>query len=197
MRSIAPKQRYITLLLLAVLVCQALAWLQENAGAVKRVYQTLGQTALWRSANFSQSQKFADYIVFLDENISTDLRVILPPGDAGPKILSTTPMMQFYLLPRQVINCETTECVLKLNLRKSAVLLVGDFPGEQIESLYANKLMFNERWGVLIPDSSWVSTPAERTPHLTSLLWAMLLPMAWIGMLSLTGWGWVRVVLHV
>lgn len=190
------------------LLLQAWFWAQEHAGSFRRVYLSLGQSALWRGANFSQSQKFADYVLFLLSSVPEDLRVVLPPQDAGPKILGTTPMMQFFLLPRPVINCDSAACLDSLALGDSAVLLVGDFPGREAESrlqaALPRRLMFDQGWGVRLPAGSGQAAspvpgppvpPARRSPgplvarpaSLLQLLGWALPPLAWLGLLTLSG----------
>jgi hypothetical protein len=65
----------------------------------------IGQSGQWRSAYFFQGGQFADFIKFIHLNTPENARVVLPPRDSGPSALSTTPLMQFFLAPRQVINC--------------------------------------------------------------------------------------------
>lgn len=193
-RLISPKNVWFWLSAAAILLgllFQGYFWAQEFGSSFRRVYASLGQSAVWRSANFSQSQKFADYIIFLLRSVPQDMRVVLPPQDAGPKILGTTPMMQFFLFPRQVINCDSPGCVASLSLENSAVLLVGGFPGAAAESLPLKKLMFDDSWGVLLPAGK-TGVEVGRPADLLNLGAQAVLPAVWLGLLALAGWLVIR-----
>ena len=176
-----------SLLLVGVLVQGALllglSWRDLNG-----VRKTLGMPALWRSANFSQGAKFADYVLFLNENIPAGGRAVLPPAGYGPRALGTTPYMQFFLSPRQVINCTDPDCARNLSPDNTYLLVAEGFPGEEAAKRFGERRMFNDEWGVLLPSGA---PPGGSSPqgfdHITDLLLAALSPLLWLGALTLCG----------
>jgi hypothetical protein len=99
----------ISLLGLAVLI-QLTILGRDTFRETPRLIADLGQPAAWRSARYSQGRRFAQYIQFLNQVIPPDSRVVLPPDSAAPRAIATTPLMQFFLLPRSVINCTSPDC---------------------------------------------------------------------------------------
>ena len=108
-----------TLLLLialgVILLFQGALLFKEARPNLLRVYRDAGQHALWRGARFSHGVNFAQYTAFLNEAIPEDSRVVLPPAEFGPKYLRHTPNMQFFLAPRQVVNCTDPTCLENIN----------------------------------------------------------------------------------
>jgi hypothetical protein len=192
MLRVLNRQRLVTLLLGCFLAAQIMLWFQENAGSFRRVFLVLGQPAVWRGANFGQSQKFADYVAFLNEHIPLDYRVVLPPQFAGPKVLGTTPIMQYFLAPRQVINCGSAACIEQLSVEKTAVLIVGEFPGQAAWKRWPARSMFDGGWGVLLPGQEGGGTPLPRPASLISLLLGATPALAWLFALSAAGWSIIR-----
>jgi hypothetical protein len=174
-------------LLVGALIQAALVlgmWLPE----LKGVRDTLGTPALWRSANFSQGARFADFVLFLNENIPAQGRVVLPPEGFGPRALGTTPFMQFFLAPRQVINCTDPDCAQHLSTENTYLLVVESFPGEEAFGRYAQRRMFDERWGVLLPDGAQSGLPIHPGfDRMLDILLAALPPLLWMGILTLAG----------
>ena len=160
---------------------------------LKGVRDTLGQPALWRSAYFSQGDKFAGYILFLNENIPPGGRVVLPPVGFGPKALGTTPFMQFFLIPRPVINCLDEACAQKISVENTSILVVEEFPGETVTLKFGTRLMFNNKWGVLkSAGSESAGNPVHPGfTHLVDILLAALWPLLWLGVMTLSGFIWV------
>ncbi len=179
----------LTLLLLAGVFIQGFLLIGRSLDDLEGVRATLGMPALWRSAYFSQGKKFADYVLFLNENIPAQGRVVLPPTGYGPKFLGITPVMQFFLAPRQVLNCPDQECAERLSPENTFIIVIEDFPGEAAAQKYALRLMFNEKWGLLQPpEKGTVSYPAQPGfSRIADILIAALLPLAWLGALSLAG----------
>jgi 4-amino-4-deoxy-L-arabinose transferase-like glycosyltransferase len=168
---------------------QAALVLGRSLDDLNGVRLTLGMPALWRSAYFSQGEKFADYVVFLNENIPTGGRVVLPPSGYGPKLVGNTPSMQFFLSPRQVINCLDLECAANLSVDNTYLLVVDDFPGDVVTQKFGRVLMFNERWGLLQPPGAGVTgLPAQRGfSSIAEILIAAFWPVLWMVVLSLSG----------
>ena len=93
------------------------------------IYPVSTKHALWRSANFSQGRKFAQFVEFLNLHIPEETRVVLPPRDLTRQALGNTPLMQFFLTPREVINCVDTGCLESISLENTYLIIVKGFPG--------------------------------------------------------------------
>jgi hypothetical protein len=176
-------------LLLAGALIQGVLILGRSLDDLNAVRLTLGMPALWRSAYFSQGEKFAGYVAFLNENIPIEGRVVLPPSSYGPKLVGNTPSMQFFLSPRQVINCLDLECAANLSVENTYLLVVDDFPGDVVTQRFGRQLMFDERWGLLQPPGTELAgLPAQRGfSSLVGILVAAFWPVLWLGVLSLSG----------
>jgi hypothetical protein len=124
----------------------------EASRDLGQVRNAIGQSGLWRSANFAQGQRFANYIRFLHQNIPEEGRVVLPPQQFGPKSLSTTPYMQFFLAPREVVNCTAADCLENLTTQNTYILAVRGFPGQKLPSTSGEVRMFDNQWGVVLPE---------------------------------------------
>ena len=183
------KTRLLPLLLLAGVLIQGILSLGSSLDDLKGVRATLGMPALWRSAYFSQGKKFADYVLFLNENIPAQGRVVLPPTGYGPKFLGNTPVMQFFLAPRQVLNCTDRECAEKLSPENTFLIAIEDFPSEAAAQKFGQRLTFNEQWGLLLPPgTAAVSYPTQPGfSRFLDILVAAIWPVAWLGALSLAG----------
>jgi hypothetical protein len=183
------KSGLLGLLLLVGVLVQGFLILGSSLDDLKGVRATLGMPAVWRSAYFSQGKKFADYVLFLSENIPTQGRVVLPPTDYGPKFLGITPVMQFFLAPRQVLNCPDRECAERLSPENTYLIVIEDFPGEAAAHKYGQRLMFNEQWGLLQPHGTGAVSYSTQPgfSRIVDILVAALAPVAWLGALSLAG----------
>ena len=177
-------------LLAGVLIQAAIVlaiWLPELVG-VRRAF---GMPAGWRGANFSQGGRFADYVLFLNAGIPEEGRVVLPPVGFGPKSLGATPIMQFFLSPRRVINCTASDCIQNLSIENTYVLVVGAFPGEGAAGQFAEQRMFDDKWGVLRPVGAPIGMSEEaRLPafeRMVDILKAALPPLLWLAVLALSG----------
>jgi len=142
------KRLLLPVLLVICVVVQGVFLLRVLPRQIMEVWKTIGHPAAWRGANFSQGHKFADYILFLNQNIPQNARVVLPPMDQGAKALATTPFMQFFLAPRQVLNCNDLACANNLSGEDTYFLIVNDFPGSGVEQNPQQRIMFDQAWGV-------------------------------------------------
>ena len=145
------KTLFLSVFLVAGILFQGWDLLDAAIQDLIQVRNAIGQSGLWRSANFAQGQRFANYIRFLHENIPEDGRVVLPPEGIGPKSISTTPYMQFFLAPRQVINCTEPDCLENLSTENTYILAVRNFPGQALSSTGGEVHMFDDQWGVVLP----------------------------------------------
>ncbi len=181
-------QRPLTGLLALALIFQlaALGW--EVGHAIPRFAGDLSQPAWWRGAKVHQGRKFAQYIQFLRANIPDSDRVILPPAQISSKALAATPLMQFFLTPRAVVNCTDPTCVKDLSLENSYVLVIGDFPGPEALAR-GRQQMFDADWGVLLPATS--DQPLKSIPESKPGIWRLalegLVALLWLGGLTWAG----------
>ncbi len=161
-----------------------------------RLFGDLGQPALWRGARSSQGYRFADYIAFLHQNIPPGAWVVLPPPTAGSKAIANTPLMQFFLLPRRVINCTDYACIKNLSLVDTYVLVVNDFPGVEILSL-GQGLRFSDEWGLfMLPDNAPQQLfPLTGYTRGLQIIRDVLLPCVWMFILALAGYVAVALLL--
>ncbi|OGO34474.1 MAG: hypothetical protein A2W35_16820 [Chloroflexi bacterium RBG_16_57_11] len=185
----------ISLLGLAVLI-QLTMLGRDTFREFPRLISDLGQPAAWRSARYSQGRRFAQYIRFLNQVIPPEGRVVLPPDSAAPRAIATTPLMQFFLLPRRVINCTGPDCLETLSLQDTAVLVTGGFPGPEILS-QGRLEQFDADWGVLLPLEQAPNNPPppQGYSHATEIARDFLLATAWLASLTLGGFMFVRQLL--
>lgn len=187
--------------LIAGILFQGWNLVGEVSRDLGQVRKAIGQSGLWRSANFAQGQRFANYVRFLHQNIPEGGRVVLPPDKVGPKSLSTTPYMQFFLAPRQVINCTRADCLESISTQNTYILSVRGFPGEALSSTTGEVRMFDDQWGVVLPTDPQPGNLSyfqafENLFELSvtvfwSLLWLFLLTMSGAIIIAclVPGWG--------
>ena len=190
------KRLLLSALLVVCVLIQGVILLDILPGQFLEVWKTIGGPAAWRGANFSQGHKFADYILFLNQYIPENARVVLPPIDQGAKALATTPIMQFFLAPRQVLNCNDQACAQNLSRENTYILIVNDFPGSGVEQNPQQRIMFDQAWGVLLPGGP-ASSPGSQLPAYKSLLemgWAAVWPVLWLLVLTGCGYLWVQLL---
>jgi hypothetical protein len=167
------------------------------------VWRDKGQSALWRSARYSQGYRFAGFVQFLLTNIPEDGLVILPSGEDAPRALSTSPYMQFYLVPRKVINCPNEECYQRLLTSSPYLLIVSKNEESALQKFTGERVMYDQGWGLLIPDhaSLNVGTSPLGFNTILELLQAGLLPGIWLILILTSGYlmverfvpGWNRI----
>ena len=186
--SIKNFLRFLAVLLIVFLAWQVVYSFRGISSELLQVYENMGQSGLWRSAKFFQGTKFANYIQFLNENIPDDAVVLLPSRELAPKSLATTPIMQFYLSPREIINCTDLTCLETSISGNAVILIVKKFP--PITKLSDGEVvMFDDTWGVLLPDGA----SKERQAIITGfgswleIVRAAVLPLIWLLLLMLIG----------
>lgn len=148
------KTIFLSVFLVAGILFQGWNLLSAANHELDQVRKAIGQSGLWRSANFAQGQRFANYIRFLHENIPEDARVVLPPEGFGPKSLSATPYMQYFMVPRQVINCLDVACLENLSTENTYILAVRGFPGQTPATMDGDLRMFDDQWGLVLPEDA-------------------------------------------
>lgn len=172
------------LLVLAILfqTGQLLPGILRDLTAVRA---NVGQHGLWRSAFFHQSLEFANMAGFLNSALPLDSRVVLLPASGSSRPLGNTPAMQFFLAPREVINCLDADCVRSLNPHKTVVVFTQP---AQLAWLPPNSNMqnFEQEWGIasLDADMPLSGAPWPLFPNLPSIAAAALWPLLWLLVLS-------------
>lgn len=187
------KRQVLAAVLAAVLLFQGGSLVIDRLHDAWQVYNTIIQPAVWRNANFYQSQNFADYILFLNQTIPEDSRVVLPPAGIGPGAVSHTPAMQFFLSPREVINCPDVEssCAADLAAGGAYILVIGSrFPGETVLGEGERLISFNDTWGVYTPPGGPARNPAAPQPFqsLPGAAWAFLVPFLGLALMIAASW---------
>ncbi len=191
-------RRLAVLLLMLLLLLGALVFgaqqIRLAGGELVKVWKVAGQPGLWRSAKFAQNQNFANAIRFLVENIPEDGRVVLPPAGDGPWAYTNTAFMQFFLAPRQVINCPPgdAQCLAGL-VQSGAYLLVvapTGIPGELLSNSPDRLVKFDANLSILRPEDAPAPTPGALPPEesLLEVLRMSLGPLLWLAWLCAAGW---------
>lgn len=189
-------------MLLLITAIQLGMTLWSTRDPVLQVWKTIGKNATWRGVNFSAGWKMADFVTFLNGAVPEDGRVIIPPDGTGPPALGKTPYMQFFLAPRQVINCNPVveTCVLDYASNDTYIVSVPDenFPDESLQHASDRTtfqyLPFNKDLGLYLP-GDWTPAQANRADNYSSLFeigLSLLLPVLWL--LSLTWAGSLLVI---
>lgn len=157
------------------------------------IRKDIGQPGLWRSANFSQNQRFANFVKFLHENIPPEARVVLPSRETGLRAASTTPFMQYFLAPREVSNCiqPVIECIaMHSNDHTYFVILDAASIQNKVADLFPKRIiLFDQSWGVYLPDNAASESKSQLIPfnHASEIFLAMSGPAMWLGTLLVAG----------
>jgi hypothetical protein len=112
-------------------------------------------TAWERSALLSEGQDFLDFVKFLRDTIPDTGKVVLPPstfvGEAGAFTYVT--FMQYFMIPREVLNCTepVDECVLGLDGPNSYLVRIGGFPPAESAEVHKVYVPFRADQGVYVP----------------------------------------------
>ncbi|MCK4901556.1 MAG: hypothetical protein KAS38_22425, partial [Anaerolineales bacterium] len=183
------KRRFLFYLLIGAVLIQGGLLLRQVGPDLLAIRGTMGQNGLWRSANFFQNQRFADYVNFLNEHIAEDARVVLPPLESGPRILGITPFMQFFLAPREVINCPDQECLNNLSLDNTYVVFTDAAQATRVADSPEQVWMFDEGWGVVAPKgaSNEVLNPSPGFASLVEIVQAAIWPILWLLLMTVAG----------
>ena len=190
MTSIQRKTFLLVIVFLAAgLLYQGVTLAKDALPGLRQILQTADQPALWRSAYFSQGRKFANYVEFLNQRIPDSARVVLPPSEAGLKALGNTPFMQFFLAPRQVINCTDPQCVETLSPENTVILVVNDFPGADFTRRGGRLVMFNTEWGIYLPDPAGASNPLplQNGWEAGEVFRSLVVPVLWLALVLAMG----------
>jgi hypothetical protein len=151
------------------------AWLVLSGAArdVSRILKVLPSSGNWRGARFAVNEPFADYLEFLRAEVPWNGMVGLPPQEEARRnsntgwALANTPLMQFFLAPRKVVNCTADQpgCASALAEKGAYLVVLGNagFPHVETVALPENVHMFNDKWGVYHL-STGLPEPGESVP---------------------------------
>ena len=183
-----------SLILFGGILFQSWILLPQVIADLARVRVDFAQPGLWRSANFSQNLRFANYIKFLNENIPQTAQVVLPARDNGPWAGTTTPFMQFFLAPRPISNCvqPPSTCLADISTADAYFLLFdphpvpGPFSGLEPDRLR----MFDHDWGLYVPADADLNAVSLLPPFksVTEIFKAIVLPILWLILLVASGY---------
>ena len=153
MRTGAPT-RVTTWVLAAVVVIQlALLGWSQWPGAL-RVAQYQGLPATERSARIAFGDQFGDFIQFLSAEIPPNGRLVVPPMDME-SILGDIGLMQYFLFPRQIVNCPSGDdmpaCVQSMTGSNTHILRTGKFPPSDAVPPAKDYQPFSADWGIYSP----------------------------------------------
>jgi hypothetical protein len=121
-----------------------------------RVWNHRTLTAKERSAALAFGSDFAGFMRFTAEVVPPDGKLVLPRA-AQDSTLGNIGLMQYFLIPRELINCPSSEpaeeeaCVLQLSGADTYFLAAGSFPPASAAEKSKTLLPFNAKWGVYAP----------------------------------------------
>ncbi len=166
-------KRLVILVLAASVLILAMFVLADAAKDLRQVWKVLPYPGDWRGARFAADEEFADYLAFFRAMLPENATLGLPPTEGASRALSNTPLMQFFLAPRQVVNCtrQNPGCPAAL-IEQGAFLVVlgnGTFPPQEFLNSPGRIRMFNQKWGILLPPETAANPINPAPPALFSL----------------------------
>ena len=198
-KTLQIKTALLLLFLVAGVLFQVGRSAKEIGSGLLSVYKVIGQPSIWRGANFTAGVNFANYVSFLIENIPEKATVVIPPTGVGPMALSRTPYMQFFLAPREVVNCTSLDSQCPADLAASgAYVLVNTeagFPGDQVIKQPERLRMFNDTWGVYPPENAGGGQPLRAFASLLEMAKLTIWPVVWLAFIALAGLGLIHSLL--
>jgi len=156
--------------LLAVLFAIALA-LQGGILVQTRIAPTLrdlasvrNASALDRSATLAFGDDIAAYMAFVRGAVPPDAQLVVPPMIDEP-VLGNIGLMQYFLLPRHIINCpagpDLRACVRSMDGPTTYTLRTADFPNPNDVPPDRPLLAFSPEQGVYAPPPRPVDEPSS------------------------------------
>lgn len=121
---------------------------------VKAVWEVRKLEPIDRSAHLSFGDTFADYISFLHEYVPPEATLVIPRQDTD-YVLGHVGIMQYYLIPRKIINCGldaiVEECIRNLGGSNTYILAIDAFPPREEALLRREYVAFDDHRGIYIP----------------------------------------------
>lgn len=180
-----------TLILLVAWQCVQFVLFSVNE--IPSVWTWIGKPVKWRSAAYTTSETFADYVALANEIIPTDTAVAIPSKDA-PWQFSHRPYMQYQFFPREIYQCSNFDCLINATSEGSYALIadLGSFlrnpKAEQLNDLII-EFDQNQKWGILTPEikSQSPPIPLESFSSIKQMGIHFILPGLWLLSIALPG----------
>ncbi len=107
--------------------------------------------------------------------------------------------MQFFLAPRQVLNCPGADpqCAADLRNAGAYLLVIGEdgYPGKEVLRQPQRLRMFNKTWGLYLPENARPGVPLPGFTSLIAVGSQAVLPALWLALLVFSGyalvWSWL------
>jgi hypothetical protein len=119
----------------------------------KAVWDLKEYSAIDRSAILSEGMEFAEYMAFLRDTVPENAKVVMPPHQPVQP-LSNMGYVQYFLMPRTIINCgsdEVRECVLRMTGEHSYIVTAWKFPPKDAAESVKKFIPFRNELGVYAP----------------------------------------------
>jgi hypothetical protein len=190
------RNKIIRFLILAALILlaawQGVQFIKFSADQIPAVWTWIGKPMKWRSAAYVTSETFADYVALANEVIPEDAGVAIPDEDYAPWQFTHLTFMQYHLFPRDVLHCANTECLIEAASDGSYALIADIgffFSNPNTDQLHPQVIEFNQKWGILTPETSSQSppTPLESFSSIKQIGTQLILPGLWLLAVGLPG----------
>jgi hypothetical protein len=194
--KVIHQNKSLKLLFLGILVVlvawQGVQFIRFSADQIPAVWTWIGKPAQWRSAAYSASETFADYVALANEVIPTDAKVATSAEDYASWQFSHMTYLQYHLFPREITLCSDTGCLISAAENGNYALIpdIGHFfNNPQTDHLHGQVIEFNHKWGILSPETSSQSpsSPLESFSSIKQIATHLVLPGLWILAVGLPG----------
>ena len=179
--------RFLFAALIGALTVQVFLLIRDYGPRTVEVYKAIGQTGLWRGANFAFGQQAADFYTFLNAEIPRDSEVLIPAE--GPQAFTKANNASFFLWPRRVSYCEggPQTCIQEFGGQNYAILVSEAQAVPNPKGLGDRFRAFNDEWAVYLPAQGGPATPQLPYSSLLEVLGAALAPLLLLVALALPG----------
>ncbi|MGH2581362.1 MAG: hypothetical protein ACRDFQ_00525 [Anaerolineales bacterium] len=146
-----PSDTRLLVLALGVVIIANTAITSSGLQNPLALLRDITKNGLWRSANNAYSQRAANFYEFLNNEIPEDSRVLIPSRGNGPGPLTYPDVTQFFLYPREVINCSTPihiECARGFANTGTAILITNLDEFAEDAQFSAHLRPFDNQWAV-------------------------------------------------
>lgn len=141
-----------------VLIAASLLQWQTLARSLHRELQdaravSVGASVQVRSGYLLFSPSFGDYVAFMRREIPESARVVLPPRDSMFPYTHVG-LMQYFLFPREVVNCgvgEVEACLERVRGPGNYLVAVGRFPPQDQAQATKQFISFDDERGLYAP----------------------------------------------
>ncbi|MEN8241864.1 MAG: hypothetical protein ABFS17_08080 [Chloroflexota bacterium] len=176
--------------LIVLTIWQGAQFVRFAADEIPVVWTWIGKPVQWRSAAYTTSENFADYIEFANHLIPGDAAVAIPSNDLAPWNFSFKAYLQFLLIPREVFWCSDFAC-LKESAENGAYVLIENTPAtiQKIELDQELLIQFNARWAILTPEGREEAggLALHSFGSVAQIAGSLFLPLLWLTAVGLPG----------